>query len=296
MNDIGYVSIRVLLARLQLNPYIRSEFNERTAIQLIGQCLSTINYKEVLEHKATIVDIVDYQGEFPLGLKQVYQVLYRLKDNCKYVVEEDCLCKIELPDDKEEEYCEKKKTCCDPLIIERKYYDIFSLPSNPTFFNTSLSKIKDYGFKPIYTSSTNFNLGIDEKNRRFSNGNAFGNEQYSIGVNSFNTTFRNGELLVGYGSTPLDEEGLPLIPNDELIMQLCEHYYYYNTLKWLTYSTVDKNATTLYNDSRNSYYQLLGRVKANSKMPRAENIYKAAKYINRVSANINGFNNYFGYY
>ena len=296
MIDIGYISIRTLLARLQLNPFIRSEFNERAAIQIIGQCLNTINYKEVLEHKAAIVEIEDYQGEFPLGLKQVYQVLYKLKDDCKYDIQDNCLCEIDIPEKQVEEYCEKKKTCCDPLIIEHKFYTRDSLPSNPTFFNTSLNKIKDYGFKPIYTSSTNFNLGINIEKQQFATNNAFSKEQYSIGVNGFNTTFRNGELLVGYGSTPLDEDGLPLIPNDELIMQLCEHYYYFTTLKWVTYSTVDKNAINLYADSRNNYYKLLDMVKLKAKTPTKEQIYKAAKYLSKTSPNIDGFNNYFGYY
>lgn len=295
MVDIGYVSIKTMLARIRLNPYIRSEFNDRTAVQLIGQCLSLIHYKELLVNKAELITIEDYKGEYPVGLKRLYQVLYKEGNNCNYTIEDDCLCKLS---EEEKEIktaiCEKKKDCCDPLIIERKFYNKQDIPQNVNVYNpvTALNQ----GFKPIYTSSTNFNLGIISKDLTIGSGNRFGNHMYSLSIDGFETTFRNGQLLIGYGSAPLDEDGVPMIPNDELIMELCESYYYYNTLKWLTYASISKDAATLFKDSEGRFLRLLGEVKSRVKMPSLESIQKAFKNTNKMVLSENTFNNYFGYY
>lgn len=294
MVDIGYVSIKTMLARLRLNPYIRSEFNDRTAIQLIGQCLSLIHYKELLQNKALIIDIEDYKGEYPFGMKRLYQVLYKEGRDCKYTIEDNCLCKITEATEDDIAICEKKKTCCDPIIIEKRFYNKQDLPMNVTVYDAK--KASNEGFKPIYTSSTNFNLGIVSKDTLIGAGNRFGKEMYSLGIDGFETTFRNGQLLVGIGSAPVDEEGLPMIPNDELIMELCESYYYYNTLKWLAYASINKDAGSLFKDSEARFLRLLGEVKSDVKMPSLESMYKAFKNTNKMVLSENTFNNYFGYY
>lgn len=295
MVDIGYVSIKTMLARIRLNPYIRSEFNDRTAVQLIGQCLSLIHYKELLVNKAELITIEDYKGEYPVGLKRLYQVLYKEGNDCNYIIEDDCLCKLS---DEEKEIntaiCEKKKDCCDPLIIEKKFYNKQDLPQNVNAYNPVGAL--NQGFKPIYTSSTNFNLGIISKDLTIGSGNRFGNNMYSLSIDGFETTFRNGQLLIGYGSAPLDEDGVPMIPNDELIMELCESYYYYNTLKWLAYASISKDAATLFKDSEGRFLRLLGEVKSKVKMPSLESIQKAFKNTNKMVLSENTFNNYFGYY
>jgi len=242
-----------------------------------------------------LITIEDYKGEYPVGLKRLYQVLYKEGNNCNYTIDDDCLCKL-LEEEKEIKtaICEKKKDCCDPLIIERKFYNKQDIPQNVNVYNPVAAL--NQGFKPIYTSSTNFNLGIISKDLTIGSGNRFGNHMYSLSIDGFETTFRNGQLLIGYGSAPLDEDGVPMIPNDELIMELCESYYYYNTLKWLAYASISKDAATLFKDSEGRFLRLLGEVKSRVKMPSLESIQKAFKNTNKMVLSENTFNNYFGYY
>lgn len=302
MLDNGYISINTVISRLKQNPWLKEEFNRNTAINLIGQALRLINVKEIMEHAVELVDIYNYKGELPEGLKRIIQTVYRIgKDfQMEKLCKSDC-CEYHL-EPRNYKVNVTNYDCnenCNKIIIEKKFYERQSyLPVIGILDNNITS-----GFKPIYPSVNNF--GLFMMNNQLSkdyDSSKYYDHSYIIDEYGLQTSFKDGQLLLSFLRTPLDEEGLPLIPNDETVLQACEKYYYYKQSYWKLLSGADPDPRSSYAGA-NVYAKLeqewndaLKAAKSKAKMPSREQLQQGHKLLNTLIPNENKFNSYFGYF
>lgn len=303
MLDNGYVSINTIIARIKQNPYIKEDFNKVTTINLIGQALRMMNTKEVMEHAVELVDIDNFKGDIPEGLKRIVQTGYRMGKDFKMerICREDC-CECSLAPIKESSNyyvnIENNGDCangnCNKIIIEKKFYERKSyLPVINILDNYNAGA----AFRPIYPTVNNFGIYMYDKmlNPNYDSKN-FYDHSYMVTDYALETSFKEGQLLISFFRTPLDDEGYPLIPNDEFVMQCCEKYYYYKNIGWKVISGMDPSLSNLYVKLEQDFNESLVKVKGKSKMPNREQLQLGYKYMNTLLPNDNKFNNYFGYF
>ena len=295
MLDNGYISINTVISRLRLNPWVKEDFNRNTAINLIGQCMRLLNIKETLEHSVELIDIYNYKGYLPEGLKRIIQSAYRIGKDFKMdkMCNSDC-CEYQLEpvnykvnitnyDCKED---------CNKIIIEKKFYERNSYLPVIGILDGNISN----SFKPIYPSTNNF--GLFMYNDKLHNSYKDGNKEhgYIVDEYGFQTSFKDGQLLISFLRTPLDDEGLPLIINDETVIQACEKYYYYKQMYWKMLSNSEPYIVNIYSKIEQEYYESLAAAKAKAKMPSREQLQQGYKLMNTLIPNEDKFNSYFGYY
>ena len=301
MLDNGYISINTVIARIRQNPYIKEDFNRITAINLIAQAIRLLNIKDIMEHAVELVNIQDYKGDIPEGLKRIVQTAFRLGKD--FVMDKVCTnncCEYNL--NTVNEYSNysvdiTNHTCkedCNKIIIEKKFYERKSyLPVMNVLDNYSAG----INFKPIYPSVNNFGLyAFDKSLNRDYDSNKYYEHSYIIDEYGFQTSFKDGQLLLSFLRTPVDDEGLPLIVNDETVIQVCEKYYYYKTTYWKLLSGIEQNVGNIYTKLEQEFYDALSMAKAKAKMPNKEQLQLGHKYLNTLIPNENKFNSYFGYF
>ncbi|HMT02172.1 MAG TPA: hypothetical protein PKD00_02490 [Burkholderiales bacterium] len=303
MLDQGYISINTVISRIKLNPYVKEDFNKITAINLIGQCLKLINIKEVMQHSVELIDITNYKGEIPEGLKRIVQTSYSLnhnytlskncsQDSCEYVTTPTNY-KINIQNSGD---C-SSDNCC-KIIVDRQFYERKSYMPVISILD---GQERHQGFKPIYPSVNNFGLYLVNKdlNNQYSLSN---NESYIVNPEFIETSFKKGQLLMSFLKTPTDDDGYPYIVNDELVLQACEKYYFYKTLSWKVYSGIDPNFSNLMLRTgtvkvmEEEFQTALMSLRGKAKFPNMEQQYMAYKNINTLLPNDNKFNSYYGYY
>lgn len=303
MLDQGYISINTVIARIKLNPYIKEDFNKITAINLIGQCLKLVNIKEVMQHAVELIDITNYKGEIPEGLKRIVQTSFNLnhdytlkksckEDSCEYITTPtNYKVNIESTGD-----C-ANDNCC-KIIVDRTFYERKSYMPVISILD---GQEKHQGFKPIYPSVNNFGLYLVRKdlNNSFSLNN---NESYIVNPEFIETSFKKGQLLMSFLKTPTDDDGYPYIVNDELVIQACEKYFFYKMLSWKVYSGIDPNFSNLMLRTNTvkvleeEFQTAMMQLKSKAKFPNMEQQLMAYKNVNTLLPNDNKFNSYYGYY
>ena len=300
MIDNGYISINTVIARIKQNPYIKEDFNRITAINLIAQSLRLLNLKDVMEHAVELIDIYNYKGDIPEGLKRIVQTAYRLGRDLTLdkVCTNNC-CEYGLGPNEYSNYSVNLtnhdcKEDCNKIIIEKKFYERKSyLPVMNILDNYSAS----INFKPIYPSVNNFGLySFDQSLNKGYDSSKYYEHSYIIDEYGFQTSFKDGQLLLSFLRSPLDDEGYPLIPNDEYVIQVCEKYYYYKNAYWKLLSGTDANAPKVYAKLEEEFYMSMQMAKSKIKMPNREQLQLGYKSLNTLLPNENKFNSYFGYF
>lgn len=302
MLDNGYVSVNTVIARIKQNPYIKEDFNKITTINLIGQALRLMSIKEVLEHTIELIDIYDFKGDIPNGLKQIIQTGYRIGN--EYTLNNQCgdtSCEYTLQPISSDTNTYKITNVgdcangnCNTIIIEKKFFERQSyMPS----FNLMEGQDIKSKFKPIYPSANNFGLYVFNKtlSQNYSSDRTEAHA-YVITDEFIETSFKHGQLLISFLRTPMDDDGYPLVPNDEFVLQCCEKYYYYKNIGWKVLSGIEPNLSNLYVKLEQEFNDSLVRVKGKAKMPNKEQLQMGHKNINTLLPNDNKFNNYFGYF
>lgn len=302
MLDNGYVSVNTVIARIKQNPYIKEDFNKITTINLIGQALRLMSIKEVLEHSIELIDIYNYKGDIPNGLKQIVQSGYRIgreftlnnqcnATSCDYTLQP-------ISSDTNTYTITNAGDCvngnCNTIVIQKKFYERTSYMPNVNLMDNHTIKST---FKPIYPSTNNFGLYVFSKNLN-KNYNSDRTEEHAYVVTEefIETSFKHGQLIISFLKTPMDNEGYPLVPNDEFVLQCCEKYYYYKNIGWKLLSGIEPNLANLYVKLEQEFNDSLARVKGKAKMPNREQLQLGHKNMNTLLPNDNKFNNYFGYF
>lgn len=269
MLDIGFTSIKTVIARLLLNPYIKEDFNEIAAIELFGECLRLLELKEVCQHNIELLKLKNYKASLPSGTKRIMGVLY---SPVKCVIEKSCdkdnqlieKCTIH----KEDEVC---KDGCKPIIITKQMYEYNSVM--PSFHLQR--QLPNY----IELTTPKSKYGLTQNS-------------YIIRNNMLETTFKEGDIILSYLMYPLDEEGYPLISDDAKVIDCLINYYYYKIMQWRSYSMYDKNATILSREAEARFLSSLAQVRGKAKMPSLDKLKSAHRIINNRLPS----DNYFGTY
>ena len=261
----------------------------------INDILRQMEVENLLTHKITILDVVDYKAALPDDLKMVCEIAYRLdppkcgpreriEQVTQWVQGTDDGCELEInvncPD------CHRS-TCreCGDNYVEVNVDKLWEL-QNPHLFSQYSSKfatVSRFGYgKSVYNPE--FRL------LSYGGGNPWNNinmhisgcanaycrdcqETYDFNTNNIEVSFKKGEILVSYLAVKLDENGDRLILDDPDVFEAIGDYILYKYMKKSYFREVknrgnkDSNFYRAYKDSQQAHYGSLGRVRSKLSIP-----------------------------
>ena len=193
----NYVSIKSILHELSLTIEERY-WNETTMLEWATRALRQMNVLPALEQHVTVLEVCEHKASLPTDLKYLTQVMYKVTSDTA-----DSL---------------------DSIIAD------LDLPENSELL-TSAGAVVPFKWAAMRLSTSPFHNSIclDEKLLHC-------NEcKYEFTVSPslvLTTNMRNGVILVGYLRYPVDAEGDPLIPDNEVLKEAILHYVLYRY--WMT--------------------------------------------------------------
>lgn len=229
------------------------ELDKKSLISWAHDAAARIMTDEQLIHKIVLLPVRDYKARLPEGFKFVIQAAYReeaqvlcsreaVSEYTQKILGTECEIKVECSE------CGSLSTCgCGQPIVE---VDIDRLwrSSNPQYTAAYAKHFYSYGtmaerktctYHPEFalmrhTTSSFFNVPyhINE----CLNLNLDCKVEYSIDLPNIITTFKEGEILLSYFSTVMDDEGYFMIPNDPSVIKaisyaMAEQWWYIKASK-----------------------------------------------------------------
>lgn len=237
--NVRLISIRSVLKEFVDSLYIGEEYNERHILKIAQDIVRRIISDEQYAYRIALFRVHNYKAVITdEGFKKVHEISYREEptqpcsreelyefvqhsfdgSGCKLVMQLEC------PN------CQESSCKCDEGII----VDVNSISrrANPKLDvghakhfigqKSTLERGNGCSFHPgfkLMRPATHAYFGLDHHVSGCINMDMGDTAEYRIEFPVITTSFKEGEVLLSYLATPLDEEGYLLIPDHELIFQ-----------------------------------------------------------------------------
>lgn len=199
MNNGKYISVRRILENVYRNFGLQEEVNFYDALEWIGSVISIIGSPARLEKYIRVIQIEGGKGKLPCDLHTIIQCGKRVQSLSplgnvprQFFVENSVV-------DEGEEY----------------------LPDLSDVYIETAKKFSNYALEPMLYSMDNMFLRYHCADIDFNVNPSCGNT-YQVNKNYIYTNFEEGLVEMAYMRIPLDDEGYPLIPDNESWIKACE--------------------------------------------------------------------------
>ncbi len=199
MNNGKYISVKRILENVYRNFGLQEEVNFYDALEWVGGLLSIIGSHARLEKYIRVIQIEDGKGKLPCDLHTIIQCGKRVQSGSAlgnvprtFFVENSVV-------EEGEEYL--------PDISD-------------TYIETTASK-SSYYLEPMLYSADNMYMRYHCCDIDLNTNPGCGNT-YQVNKNFIYTNFERGLVEMAYMRIPLDDEGYPLIPDNESWIKACE--------------------------------------------------------------------------
>lgn len=202
-----YVSVKRILENVQRNYSLADEINFFDALEWIGSLLSHADSPFTLDKHIKVIHIEDGRGKLPADMHSIIQCGKRIEGTTalgnvpkEFFMENDVVEAGEdyLPDTTDV-YIEKN-------ALRTSYH------LEPMLYTTD-----SHGLR-YHCLDVDFNVDSSCQNT------------YTLNKNHIFTNFEEGYVEIAYLRIPLDDEGYPLIPDDESWIKACEYELAYRIL------------------------------------------------------------------
>lgn len=249
-----YVSMKsVIYEWLSDFNMINMNYNEEWAIRNILTCLDYLHVKAHLDYRVTLLNIDNHSAALPVDLKLLDAAAYNYTEKkvstlaVKEVIQKKFGTDTEytLTVDCEGKDCEESD-----VIIENHWINRLLINQNAQHINFSRAIFNEprvnSTFKPLRRATGKFDT-MDLHTKDCINDTVVTTEYatYHIRDRRIHTNFPQGQVLIAYYSTKVDEDGLPMIPDDNLVIE-CIKFYLNEKAAFLDYSMKRDQANRIY--------------------------------------------------
>lgn len=213
MSNHSLVSVDTIISKLYREGIVDFQYSESDIIEMIGEALSAIQAYKQYEEKVKFIEVTDHQAILPEGLQEIIMVAYSLEsnlntNNCTTECNTDDDCSGGCLEDEEEVGC---WSCHNKYFIpDQLYYDLVNDHIN-TFSGFTSYFYNNY--LPLRLASSPFSPTKMLHCSNCININVPSEHEYSIQDGMIRTSFQTGSICLSYLSTPLDDNGYPMIPD-----------------------------------------------------------------------------------
>lgn len=188
----NYISIKSVLFELSLTIEERY-WNETTMLEWASRAIRQMNLELALEQVPVVLQVCEHKAQLPSDLKYLTQVMYKVSSS-------------------------------EGMTLQEVEADL-ALPQTSELL-TSTGVVSNWKWAAMRLSTSPFHNSIclDEKILHC----ADCKYEFSVSPSLVLTTnMRNGTIMVAYLRYPVDEDGLPLIPDNEVVKEAILHYVLY---------------------------------------------------------------------
>lgn len=209
----NYVSINTILAKVTRDYGFL--IDEGTLIEWISEGLGLLQVNDIgVEKRVAVMTVQDYQCSVPKGMKVISQIL---KNNYNDTLSIDNIIDV------------TQQTIVYNDVFERIDYNETDVSLVPQFnFNYSYfgsRKLNNNQFSIVRLVDNSL---FDVTTSEISEDYAYSEDSYSLSVsNIIRFSFKEGQIVIIYYQQKLDENGYPLIPDNEYIHDALGKYVMY---------------------------------------------------------------------
>lgn len=299
MNKFQYTTVNNLLGKFNRD-FRGLDMHESDAIEWIGDALGFMTIASALEEAVAFVEVKNHKTEIPRGLKYIMHIAKA--NNWKG----SNLCPEEVQKEIQED-CLNNSSCdvniqfldCNGIPIFDDEYD-----SNPTpGFNLQLeydpwmrSNYYRETYSPVLLGNHSFFNSLVCQDPNFSdlyrNSNIY--EEYSPQGNNLVFSFETGYVAIAYLRQKLDDNGYPMIPDDEYARSAITYFLLWKIKEREAYLHRE-GAGVLAQNAKANWDDYIKKFKNKAKMPKGaaqyQNLANQSRYL--IPRN-NKFYGYFG--
>jgi hypothetical protein len=207
MHNGKYISVKRILENVHRNYNIADEVNFFDALEWIGGVISLAESPFTLDKHFKVIQIEDGRGKLPCDLHSIIQCAKRKPFSTAlgnaprtFFMENDVLAEGE------------------------EYF-----PDTSEVYIETSADTTSYALEPMFYSADSFALRYHCLDLDFKTNPSCGNT-YQVNKNFIFTNFEEGFVEMAYLRIALDDEGYPLIPDDESWIKMCELEIAYRVL------------------------------------------------------------------
>lgn len=246
------VSIKVILDRLLRN-YMFTDLNYEAAIDYIVDGLELIGSPYIYEDKATSVRVENFRAVLPCDLIQPKQLRVVINPNGDLGdISSEYPASYFIIEDANKEYSNVKEYYVNsnitPIYAAMRYASNTLHNSYNTSSGTEISKGQDY--------------------------------TYTINNGVIYTNFPEGCVEVFYMGLAVDEDGLPLIPNNVAVKLALENYVKYQ--HYMVLWELGKIRADVFQKAEQEYEWYMGKAKSDLNFPTIDRMESMGNSINRL--------------
>lgn len=222
MSRHSLVSIDTIISKLYREVQHLPGIDESDLIEMTGEALGFIGAYGQYEEDVCFIEIKNHRGDLPNGLVEIIQVAKSVNNNVNInnCIKHDGPADCEDRCDTDEKVPECWSTHNKYYIPAQRYldvlaeYDIRHLYTPYFYHNFIPMRLSTNSFKSIVGlhKDDSINLGVDS------------NFEYSISRNQIVTNFQEGTVAIAYTRQPLDENGWPMIIDNESYKEAITKY------------------------------------------------------------------------
>lgn len=215
----NYVSSKSVVTKILRDSGL-SDINRGDIIEWTGEVLQAIGTVGVREEHVMFITVKDHIADLPAEVEHIRKVYkYNSTEN------KDCIVPLDVVIDKDENG--------EPVLVDIKdpcgCIQDDDLPKYSGNFERRWAHLdwsnyiaKESTFVPIRLTSDILFSGITCEDINEGIGNC--SYEYQLVQGGIRTSFRNGQIAIAYLTTPVDEDGYPLIPDLYSVQQAITYY------------------------------------------------------------------------
>ena len=224
----NYVTSKSVLAKVIRDSGL-SDINRGDVIEWIGEGLQAIGTVGIKEEKVMFLTIKDHIADLPAEIEEVRKV-YKYNP-----IEEDYILPLEVAIDSDEEGNQEIVPVYDihgliPDDSLPKYYGRFERRWAHLDWTKYVAKTKKFYAMNLTSSLMFAGITCDDINEEICGCDY----EYELGRGIIKTNFREGQIAIAYLTSPIDDEGYPLVPDLRSVQEAITYYilYKYYTRLW----------------------------------------------------------------
>src|SRR5574343_57786 len=228
MSKYNFVSVDTIINRAVRDYKPLEEINPNDIVEWVGEALFKIGAKRLLTEEIAFLSLENFRATLPDGLCEIIQVAYSEKNrNTKQCLTDTCEC----------EDTDTGCTSCTEIDDSQIYYECWN--KDISYYLPEKRYVEIIHAYEIYKKFTPYFYGNYTPMRLSTNTfgallkyqcedslNLYSSSQYEYKVEN-NTIYANvqeGEIVLAYTKQPLDDNGYPLILDDESVLEAIVKY------------------------------------------------------------------------
>ena len=272
-----YIGVDAVIEKVR-REFMFEEVHKEAVLEWVYETMSNIGVLDVFQDRITTISIEDYRGSLPPDLYEIKPAGIR-----------DHFSKISMRQSTDSSYMLNSTSTESPFLTR-----VIQYSGEHNLYNSTI--FEDNGTTAQYTSSTT----LDDTASFYYTANRMGTEEemytYKINGSFIFTGFMSGVIDMSYVAFPLDDNQMPMIPDDEKYIRMLIYYIGMKiaNVRWYAHPE-NRGYSAVKQDIERKYYAFAGAARNKILLPNVDQMESIKNWSLRMITKTNEFDRGFRY-